>query len=216
MNQQKKQKGIYVAIEGVDGSGKSTVAELVAEALGAYLTREPGGSPLAEAVRGVLLSGGGVADHMAEFSLFWASRFALVSEVVLPRLNEGISVVSDRSDASTFAYQLCGEELGKKVPQSHQAFWAMRRALPKRPDIYVLLEVPLDVAAERRKRSGRAEQTNHFDTKPPEFFKRLQAGYEKFFDGMPSENLLRINANRPKEEIPKVVEEIVVRIHDRL
>ncbi|HEY4507832.1 MAG TPA: dTMP kinase [Candidatus Paceibacterota bacterium] len=210
VHQQSPQKGLYVAIEGIDGCGKSTVAPVAAEELKAYLTREPGDSPLAAAVREVLLRDEGVTDPMAEFSLFWGARFALVSSRIVPQLDAGRHVVSDRADASTYAYQLCGRQLGEMVPSAYEAFWAMRRCLPKRPDLYVYLDLPPELAAERRAKANRQHETNHFDRESQAFFQCLRAGYEKFFANVP-EKLVRIDATAP---IPEVAAAIVAAVRE--
>jgi len=107
----------YVAFEGVDGAGKTTVAALVAEQLAArgfdvLTVREPGGTPTGEAIRGILLGLGGVVSDWAEALLFAAARSQLAAEVVGPALEAGRAVVSDRSVYSSLAYQGGARGLG--------------------------------------------------------------------------------------------------------
>ena len=107
----------YVAFEGVDGAGKTTVAARVAERLVAagfdvLPVREPGGTPTGEAIRRILLGLGGVVDDWAEALLFAAARSQLASEVVGPALQAGRGVVSDRSVYSSLAYQGGARGLG--------------------------------------------------------------------------------------------------------
>ncbi len=107
----------YVAFEGVDGAGKTTVAARVAERLQArgfdvVSVREPGGTPTGEAIRGILLSLGGVVGDWAEALLFAAARSQLAAEVVGPALAAGRAVVSDRSVYSSLAYQGGARGLG--------------------------------------------------------------------------------------------------------
>ena len=107
----------YVAFEGVDGAGKTTVAARVAERLVAagfdvLAVREPGGTPTGEAIRRILLGLGGVVDDWAEALLFAAARSQLASEVVGPALQAGRVVVSDRSVYSSLAYQGGARGLG--------------------------------------------------------------------------------------------------------
>jgi dTMP kinase len=107
---------MFVSFEGVDGSGKSTQAELLAEHLrGAgrdvVLTREPGGTPLGEAIRGLLLGGDAMAPW-AEAALFAAARAELVAEVIAPALDRGSWVVCDRFVDSSLAYQGIARDLG--------------------------------------------------------------------------------------------------------
>ena len=107
----------YIALEGVDGSGKSTVARALVERLTssgaeAILVREPGGTALGEVVRGLLLDSERL-DDWAEVFLFAAQRSELAREVVLPALERGTWVVSDRSYYSSIAYQGRGRGLGE-------------------------------------------------------------------------------------------------------
>lgn len=110
----------YVAFEGVDGAGKTTVAARVAEVLTArgfdvLAVREPGGTPTGEAIRRILLGLGGVVDDWAEALLFAAARSQLASEIVGPALAAGRAVVSDRSVYSSLAYQGGARGLGIEV-----------------------------------------------------------------------------------------------------
>jgi len=110
----------YVAFEGVDGAGKTTVAARVAERLAArgfdvLTVREPGGTPTGEAIRRILLGLGGVVDEWAEALLFAAARSQLASEIVGPALAAGRAVVSDRSVYSSLAYQGGARGLGFEV-----------------------------------------------------------------------------------------------------
>lgn len=107
----------YVAFEGIDGAGKTTVAARVAERLAArgfdvLTVREPGGTPTGEAIRGILLGLGGVVSDWAEALLFAAARSQLAAEIVGPALEAGRAVVSDRSVYSSLAYQGGARGLG--------------------------------------------------------------------------------------------------------
>src|SRR5215470_6129905 len=107
---------MFVSFEGVDGSGKSTQARLLAEHLDSagrdfVLTREPGGTPLGEAIRELLLTGAAMAPW-AEAALFAAARAALVDDVIAPALDRGAWVVCDRFVDSSLAYQGLARGLG--------------------------------------------------------------------------------------------------------
>lgn len=142
--------GRFVTFEGVDGSGKSTQARLLAAALRARgrtvtETREPGGTALGEAVRALLLSGGAVSPA-AEVHLFAASRAQLVSEVVRPALARGEWVVCDRFLDSSLAYQGGARGLGVD-----EVLAANRLAVGDcLPDLTLLVDVPAEVASARR------------------------------------------------------------------
>ncbi len=110
-------KARYVAFEGIEGAGKSTVARRIAERLEAdgervVLVREPGGTPAGERIRGILLDEPGPLQPWTEAMLFAAGRAQLVRDVVAPALDEGSWVLSDRSAYSSLAYQGGGRSLG--------------------------------------------------------------------------------------------------------
>lgn len=139
----------FVALEGVDGSGKSTQAALLADALRArghevVLTREPGGTVLGEGVRNLVLAGGTMSP-VAEALLFAAARAQLVTEVVRPALDAGRWVVTDRFVDSSLAYQGAARGLGI------DAVWEINRpgVEGSLPDLAVVLDVPAHLAAGR-------------------------------------------------------------------
>ena len=146
------QRGRYIALEGFDGSGKSTQAALLADAREALLTREPGGTPLGEALRGALLH---AEDDAApaprtEALLFCADRAQHIATVVAPALESGRDVVTDRSYGSTLAYQGYGrglplDELRALIDYASRRPAGASSALPEviLPDVVVLLDVPL-------------------------------------------------------------------------
>ena len=143
---------MFVTFEGVDGAGKSTQARLLADALRArgvpvVLTREPGGTPLGEGLRGLLLDGAlPRIGPVAEAYLFAAARAALVEEVVRPALERGEWVVTDRFVDSSLAYQGAAGALGL------DAVWELNRTAVDGclPDLALVIDLPVDVAAGRR------------------------------------------------------------------
>jgi dTMP kinase len=164
----------YIAFEGGEGSGKSTQAALVAERLGAVLTREPGATPLGAQLRQLLLgSGEWSVGPRAEALMMAADRAQHLREVVLPALTEGRHVVSDRSAYSSLAYQGAGRELGiEEVRAINQ--WAV---YGRWPDIVVYLRVDREVARNRLDRSlDRLEREGErFHARVAEAFDRLAA-----------------------------------------
>ena len=133
--------GRFIALEGADGTGKSTQARLLAEHLGAVFTREPGGTPLGERIRDLVLDPDGDGPvNRAEALLMAAARAQHVERVVVPALAAGRDVVSDRYVASSIAYQGHGRDLGVEAVVAVNAF-ATDGLLP---DLVVL--VVLDVA----------------------------------------------------------------------
>ena len=146
---------MLITLEGVDGSGKSTQAALLAEALGpeTVLLREPGGTDAAEAIRGILADPDLPLDPMAELLLFLGARADLVSRVVEPALEDGRDVVLDRFIDSTEAYQGVARGLGADLVRSLNA--EVTGGIV--PDRTVLIEVDPEVALGRAVDGGRFE-----------------------------------------------------------
>jgi dTMP kinase len=138
--------GRFIALEGGEGCGKSTQAGILAERLGARLTREPGGTPAGERLRGIVLDPAtGELDFRAEVLLIAAARADHVAAVIRPALERGEDVVTDRYVASSLAYQ--GH--GRRIPVTEVAQvneWATGGL---KPDLTILIDVPEEVAAER-------------------------------------------------------------------
>lgn len=158
----------YVALEGGDACGKSTQARRLAEAIGAVLTREPGGTTIGGLVRGVLLDPAhdAMVDR-AEALLYAADRAQHLAEVVEPALAAGRHVVSDRSALSSVAYQGYGRGLGEDVWRVND--WAIGG---RWPDVAVLIDVSPSVMAVRLQRApDRLEQAGDG------FHERVRAGY---------------------------------------
>ena len=140
----------YIALEGVDGSGKSTVGKAVVDRLSAsgaeaILVREPGGTPLGEAIRGLLLDSE-LLDDWAEVFLFAAQRAELARAVIAPALDAGVWVVSDRSYYSSIAYQGRARGLGEAQVRSINET-GLDGVLP---DHVFVLDVEPDVALTRQ------------------------------------------------------------------
>lgn len=140
----------YIALEGVDGSGKSTVGRALVKRLGdlgeeAILVREPGGTDVGEAVRRLLLDSGSL-DHWAEVFLFAAQRAELAREVIAPALEGGTWVVSDRTYYSSIAYQGRARGLGEETVRSINET-GLDGVLP---DHVFVLDVEPDVALARQ------------------------------------------------------------------
>jgi dTMP kinase len=148
----------FIALEGIDGSGKSTQAALLADALRArgddvLLTREPGGTAVGERLRELVLSAGGAVEPAAEALIFAAARAQLVAEVIRPALAAGRWVVADRFVDSSLAYQGAARGLGI------DAVWELNRIAVEGclPDLAIVLDVPGPLAAERRGPADRIE-----------------------------------------------------------
>ena len=162
-------RGRLIAIEGIDGSGKSTQARLLADSLGALLTHEPGDTALGRELRTLLLeSSSSPISPRAEALLMAADRAQHVAEVIAPALGAGRWVVTDRFSASTLAYQGYGRGLDLDELQSLVGWAAGGLA----PDLTVLVDLSPELARERRGRA--ADRLERLDA---EFHERVRHGY---------------------------------------
>ncbi|MDA8400727.1 MAG: dTMP kinase [Actinomycetota bacterium] len=167
-------RGCLVALEGGEGSGKSTQAVLLAKHLGAVLTREPGGCELGEGIRRLLLDqGAGNLDTRAEALLFLAARAQHVSELILPALTAGRWVVADRFVGSTLAYQGYGKQLGLTELASVST-WATCGIVP---DLSVLIDITPELL--ERRVSARGGTRDRFEIEGSDFHKRVLSGYRE-------------------------------------
>jgi len=194
---------VFVTFEGLDGSGKSTQAELLAGALRGrgrevVLTREPGGTELGERVRELLLAGGDVSPW-AEAALFAAARAELVERVVRPALVRGADVVCDRYVDSSLAYQGIARGLGvERVLQLNRP--AIGDLLPDRT---FLLLVDAELAGVR---SG--DEPDRIEREGAEFRERVEAAYEELAGRFP-DRIVAVDGSLPPKEIAARVAEQV-------
>lgn len=165
---------MFIALEGIDGSGKTTQAARLAAALGeqTLLVREPGGTTAGERIRELLKDGEVMLDPMAELLLFLAARAQLVSEVIRPAIEAGRDVVCDRFGDSSIAYQGVARGLGaERVEElcdlATGGLW---------PDLTLLLRLHPEVAAERIAAEGRAP--DRFEGEGMELQRLVAEGYE--------------------------------------
>lgn len=164
---------LFIALEGGEGSGKSTQARLLAERLGALLTHEPGGTALGRVVRSTVLhdlSGDDAPIPLAEALLMCADRAQHVARVIVPALAEGRHVVTDRFAGSTIAYQGFGRGVDLTV-LDHLSELATAGLSP---DLTIVLDVPDEVARARRARTA----DDVIEAAGEEFHARVAAGFE--------------------------------------
>lgn len=193
---------LYLAIEGGDGSGKSTVADSIAKRLDemghkTLIVREPGTTPLGEEIRNLLLHGDDMAPW-AEAFLFAAQRAQLAREVVAPALADGSFVISDRSIFSSVAYQGAGRGLGVGlVREINQAGLG-----GVEPDMVFVLDVPVDVALNRQNRPDR------IGSEESSFHRRVLEAYRELAKDEPDRVFLIDNTL----DVEEVVDQIMVHV----
>ena len=171
--------GRFITLEGIEGAGKSTVAHhvakwLAARGITACITREPGGTPLAERVRAIVLEGGGeLLTPVTETLLMFAARSIHLDNLIRPALARGEWVVCDRFTDATRAYQAAGRGVSRAwIEELAQAVHPQLR-----PDCTLLLDLPVATGLARsKKRAGNAPD-DRFEAESAQFFERVRAAY---------------------------------------
>ncbi len=188
--------GAFITLEGPDGSGKTTNVDYLAEQIRALgfeviLTREPGGSDIAEDIRTLVLNKRMPA--MAELLLMYASRADHVEELIKPAMRAGKVVISDRFSDSTYAYQGYGRGLKEET-------LAIEKIVLKgfEPDFTLYFDVSLATTLERL--SKRAGKSDRFDQEEIAFRERLYLGYSERYN-QHIQRMVHINAEKTPEEV---------------
>lgn len=187
----------YIALEGPEGCGKSTQARLLADAIGAVLTRETGGTPIGERLRSILHDVEVTdLDARAEALMIAADRAQHLTSVVRPALSAGRHVVSDRSVYSSIAYQGYGRELSIDALRTIND-WALRGTWPS---LVVLLDVPETELARRL----RTRDLDRFEREDPSFHRRVVDGFRHMADHDRSQWVV-VDASRPRTEVTATI-----------
>lgn len=204
--------GLFISFEGIDGAGKSTHIEPLAEAFRAQgralvLTREPGGTPLAEQLRTLILQQ--PMDAMTEALLVFAARRDHLQTLIEPALARGEVVLCDRFTDATFAYQGGGRGFDLAMlsflEQQVQAVQGPAGDFVRNPDLTVWFDLAPEVAAERL---AQARMPDRFEAQPVTFFRRVAAGYAQRLAADPA-RFARIEANQPREAVWRAVRQAV-------
>ncbi len=205
--------GLFITLEGPDGCGKSTQIAPLADYLRSkgrtiFTTREPGGTPISDQVRQIIMAMKNTSMHpRTELLLFLSARAQLVEEVIRPRLAAGEVIISDRYADSTLAYQGYGHGVDLDT---------IRRLLDfatggLKPDLTLLLDVDADEGLRRRQSCG--GEWNRLDAYQLEFHRRVRAGYHELASLEP-DRWMTIDASQPPEmvqfRIRQVVDERIV------
>jgi dTMP kinase len=170
------ERGLFLAFEGVEGSGKTTqvnrlAARLRASGVDVAVAREPGGTELGERVRAAVLDASLEVPPRSELFLMLAARAAFVEQVVDPGLRRGSVVIADRFELSTLAYQGAGRGLDPDEVAACNRFATGGRV----PDATVLLDVDPGIGAERQRRAGKA--ADRMELEEAAFHRRVAEGY---------------------------------------
>lgn len=196
--------GRFITFEGIDGAGKSTHVDVLAarwRAAGRTIvqTREPGGTPLAERIRELLLNA--PMDALTEALLVFGARRDHLAQVIAPALQRGDTVLCDRFTDATFAYQ--GGGRGTDLETLRDLERHVHGKL--QPDLTLWFDLPAEVAAERR---ARARAADRFEQEDLAFFERVRAGYAERMVAAP-ERIVRIDADRPRDAVARQIDAVL-------
>jgi dTMP kinase len=199
--------GLFISFEGIDGVGKSTQADLLetwlqAQGKTVVRTLEPGGTEVGIEIRKILLHHRGDLAPRAEAALFAADRAHHVASKIRPALDRGDIVITDRYFDSSVAYQGAGRELSQTEVRD-LSLWAVGGLLP---DLTVLLDLPADVA--RNRRNGSGTEPDRLESEKLEFFERARQAYLDLAKAEP-ERFLVIDASA---SVDVMQEQIVNRV----
>ena len=201
--------GRFITIEGGEGAGKSTAQTFLAERLTAQglsvlRTREPGGTPLAEAIRRNLLSVDEEAPvEMAELLLIFAARAQHLSKVIEPALNQGQWVLCDRFTDATYAYQGGGRGLSVALIGELEGLVQGKR----RPDTVILLDMPPEIGLARARARGALDR---FEQEEQAFFERVRQGYLERAALFPDRYVV-VDAAQELSEVQKSLEAVMTK-----
>lgn len=204
------QRGKFLTIEGTEGVGKSTNLAFVADwlrgrGIEVIVTREPGGTPLAEEVRALLLNKREEAvDETAELLLVFAARAQHLARVIKPALARGAWVLSDRFTDATFAYQGGGRGLSKStIEQLEQLVQG-----DLRPDLTLILDIDVDLGLNRARQRG---ELDRFESEAVVFFERVRAAYRQRAETAPNRYAL-VDAGKTLDEVQIEIDQVLTRL----
>jgi dTMP kinase len=194
--------GRFITLEGIEGVGKSTQVARLAAALKErgiehVVTREPGGTPLAEKIRQLVLQGEGEAvPPSAELLLMFAARAVHLNNLIQPSLNAGRWVICDRFTDATYAYQ--GGGRGMDTAEIVRLETMVQGTL--RPDLTLLLEAPVAQSLQRARKRNADAPTDRFETERAEFFERVAVAYRERAESQP-QRMARIDASQSADAV---------------
>lgn len=204
-------KGFFITTEGGEGAGKTTVittikAHLAARGLDVITTREPGGIPIAEQIRSVILDPNNTAmDGRTEALLYAAARRQHYAEKIEPAVREGITVICDRFIDSSLAYQGYARGLGMEAVQKINEF-AIQDIYP---DLTIYLDVDPDIGMQRI-HSNAGREVNRLDLEALSFHHKVREGYLELAARFP-ERIVQVDANESLEAVAEAVKAVLDR-----
>ena len=196
-------KGIFITMEGPDGSGKTTQIELLKKYLESkgydiIITREPGGTAISEAIRKIILNPEySEMSHMTELLLYASARAQLVNQVIKPALEQGKAVICDRFVESSAVYQGIGRGLGVETVYEVNSY-ALGNV---KPELTIFMDLEAEEGIKRKKNQAELDRMEMEDLS---FHKRFVEGYRQLA-GLYPERIVSINATLPIAEIHSMI-----------
>lgn len=202
--------GRFITLEGIEGVGKSTQVARLSAALKErgiehVVTREPGGTPLAEKIRQLVLqSNDEVVPPSAELLLMFAARAVHLSNLIQPSLQDGCWVLCDRFTDATYAYQ--GGGRGMDTADIVRLEAMVQGTL--RPDLTLLLEAPIGQSLQRARKRNADTPTDRFEAERAEFFERVAAAYRARAESQP-QRVVRIDAAQSADAVTSSILDVL-------
>ncbi|MDA0680334.1 MAG: dTMP kinase [Proteobacteria bacterium] len=196
-------RGKFITVEGIEGTGKSTNIEFLtllikSNGFDVICTREPGGTPMAEKIRQLLLDHGQEPlPEIAELLLFFAARSLHLRNTIVPALNAGKWVVCDRFTDASRAYQGSGREISPDRIE-RLAEWVQEGL---EPDMTILLDAPAEVGLQRAAKRGNADR---MDSQELSFYRRVREGYLALADNHPGRFSV-VDASQPLTQVQESI-----------
>jgi dTMP kinase len=203
----------FITLEGIEGAGKSTAARFASEWLvnrgvKARLTREPGGTPLAESIRKIVLERGTeIITPASETLLMFAARGVHLENLIQPALSQGEWVICDRFTDATRAYQGAGRGVSSELIET--LAHAIHADL--HPDCTLLLDLPVKLGLERARQRNAGQPVDRFESEREQFFERVRAAYLDLAAKEP-QRFAVIDAGAPLESVQAQVTTVLERL----
>jgi len=200
-------QGRLISFEGIDGAGKTTQVQILRQKLEArgekvLLTREPGGTYIAEQIRGILLDPQNKGmDDLTELLLFQAARAQIYQEIVLPALRAGTTVIMDRSRDSGVVYQGIARGMGREMIEKLNDISTQSTV----PDITFLLDVPVKVGKKRRE----GEEPDLIELEKNSFFQKVRQGYLTLWEEDGGARIKKIDATKSIAQVAEQIEQLL-------
>ncbi|PID41585.1 MAG: dTMP kinase [Proteobacteria bacterium] len=200
-------RGKFITVEGIEGVGKSTNIEFICQhidsmSIECVVTREPGGTPMAEEIRAVLLAHREESvSSTAELLLMFAARAQHLDQFIKPKLNHGCWVVSDRFTDATYAYQ----GGGRKIDLARIRILEDYVQAAFRPDLTILLDAPIEIGLTRATRRG---ELDRFEKEKLDFFDRVRSVYLSRAEENRGRTRI-VDASRPLAEVQEQIRHVL-------